>query len=282
MGSKRITPRRMAALAATLVLAATAASGAAAATGKTFHDETGEVAGAPDIGKVTISQDGEVLTVQADVTNAPLLRPGTAVFELNTDRNLATGDLDGADYVLMFDLKTWSGSVERWNGKRYVPAKKVSDPSRTLIGGKSVGFMFNLANFGSPKQIGLSMAVFRGAISDGIGDRAPNHGAWTFDVRPAMDSLDLTFTPNRPHAGAVFAYANRSAKLTLTDKATVMPRTLSCTAHLAGAMLPGIGRSNACRWQIPAGATGKLLTIDAAVDYGGSQADFGTWKFWVG
>jgi len=142
--------------------------------------------------------------------------------------------------------------------------------------------MFNLANFGWPKRIGLSMTVFRSAISDNLADRTPDKGAWAFDVRPAMDSLDLSFTPDRPHAGAVFAYANKSAKLTLTDKTTIMPRTFSCSAHLAGAPLTGLGRSNACRWQIPTGATGKLLTIDATVDYGGSRVDFGTWKFRVG
>jgi hypothetical protein len=109
-----------------------------------------------------------VLTVEADVANAPLLSPGTVVFALNTDDNLATGDLDGADYVLVADLKDWNGSVQRWNGKAYVNAKKVA--------GK---------------------------------------GAWTFDVRRAMDSLDLDFTPGRPRAGAVFSYANRSAKLLL-------------------------------------------------------------------
>lgn len=282
MGPTCITKRRWVALAAAGALAASMASGAAAATGKTFYDGTGDVAGAPDIGKVTISQDDDVLTVEADVANAPLLSPGTVVFALNTDNNPATGDLDGADYVLAADLKDLSGSVQRWNGKAYVNAKKVADPSRTLIGGKTVGFMFNLANFGWPKRIGLSMAVFRGAVSDGVLDRAPDKGAWTFDVRPAMDSLDLDFTPERPHAGAVFSYANQSAKLLLSDKTTVTPRTLSCTAHLAGAVLTGIGRSGACRWRIPAGTTGKLLTVDASVDYGGSEADFGTWKFRVG
>jgi hypothetical protein len=59
------------------------------------------------------------------------------------------------------------------------------------------------------------MAVFRSAVSDGVLDRAPDKGAWTFDVRRAMDSLDLDFTPGRPRAGAVFSYANRSAKLLL-------------------------------------------------------------------
>jgi len=68
----------------------------------------------------------------------------------------------------------------------------------------------------------------------------------------------------------------------VSGKTTVTPHTLSCTAHLAGAVLTGIGRSGACRWRIPAGTTGKLLMVDASVDYDDSQADFGTWKLRVG
>ena len=117
--------RRAAAVAAGIALAA-AASGAFAATGKTFHDRTGETAGAPDIGNVTISQDGDVLTVEADVTNGPLLSAGTAVFELNTDGNLATGDLDGADYVLVLDLKAWRDPSSAGTAARTSPRRRLA------------------------------------------------------------------------------------------------------------------------------------------------------------
>jgi hypothetical protein len=267
--------------AAALSLAAGMAPSAPAAGVRTFHDSVGEIAGAPDIGKVTVTQDNETLDVQADVANLPLLSKGTALFALNTDGDTTTGDFGGADYLLLFDLKTWAGGVERWNGTRYVGAKKVHDPSRTLIGGKSIGFMFDLANFAWPKRISLSMIVVRGAVEDGLVDHAPNSGAWAFDVRPALETLDLGFAPTRPHAGAVFGYSDRSARIGLSDKTTAVPRTLSCTARLAGAQLVGLGRRDSCRWQVPKGSTGKLLTIDATVSYAGTQVEFGTWKFRV-
>src|SRR5262249_7102482 len=148
------------------------------------------------------------------------------------------------DYVLLFDLATWAGSVERWNGSRYVPAKKVRDPAQTVLGGGSIGFKFSLANFGWPKQIQLSVVVFRGSVEDDLIDRAPDSGAWSFAVAPAMETLDLDFAPTRPHAGAVFAYTEGSAELALSDKTTVAPRTLSCSARLAGVRLTGLGRGD--------------------------------------
>jgi hypothetical protein len=162
-----------------------------------------------------------------------------------------------------------------------VTVKKMTDPSQTLINARSIGFAFDLANFGWPKQIGLSVLVFRGAVGDKLFDRAPDAGEWPFAVTPGMATLDLTFAPTRPHAGAVFGYTAGSARLGLTDKTTVAPRTLSCTAHLGGVRLAGLGRADSCRWQIPAGAAGKLLTVDAAAGYGGSSSDFGTWRFRV-
>jgi hypothetical protein len=266
---------------AALALAASAATAASAARVRTFHDGAGEIAGAPDIGKVTVTQDDDVLTVDAAVTDLPLFKEGTALFELNTDDDAATGDLGGADYVLFFDLKTWAGSVERWNGSRYVPAKKVSDPAQTVLGGGSIGFKFSLANFGWPKQIKLSVIVARGSVQDGLLDRAPDAGGWSFSVTPAMETLDLDFAPTPPHSGAVFAYTAGSAELALSDKTTVAPRTLSCSARLAGARLIGLGRGDSCRWRIPAGSAGKLLTVDATAAYAGSSSDFGTWKFRV-
>jgi hypothetical protein len=267
-----------------LAFAAFAASAAPASAARvvTFHDATGEVAGAPDIGKVTITQDEDVLTVEAAVSDLPQLGDeGTALFELNTDGDATTGSLDGADYILLFDLKTWQGAVQRWNGSKYVDAKKSTDPSRTLISGSSVGFMFNLANFGWPKQIQLGVVVVRGAVADGLLDRAPDTGAWPFAVTPTMQTLDLDFTQTRPHVGSVFGYSAGSAKLALSDKTTVAPRTLSCTAHLGGVQLSGLGRKDSCRWMIPAGSAGKLLTVDATARYDGMTDDFGSWKFRV-
>lgn len=129
----------------------------------TFSDSLGEVAGAPDISKVTVSLDGQVLTIEAQVANMPeVVSEGLVAFALNTDSNPATGSILGADYVVSMDMKTLQGSVLHWTGSDYVQAEKVADPSRSLIGGGSAGLMFNLANFGSPTHIEFAVLVTRG------------------------------------------------------------------------------------------------------------------------
>jgi hypothetical protein len=278
--SPRLTLAFAAVLALAAVLAASAAPRAAPGGGKTFHDAVGEVAGAPDIGKVTISQDGEVLTVSADVAGLPALgEEGGAIFALNTDGNATTGEFGGADYILYWDLETWQGAVQHWSGSTYVDAKKARDPSRTLIGGTSIGFVFNLANFTWPKRIEVSVMVLRGAAGSELVDRAPDSGVWAVDVLPAMTKFRLDFAPTQPRAGTVFASIH--PLVTLTDGRKVAPKTYSCAALLGGVRLAGLGRSGACRWKIPAAAKGKTFTFDAAVAYGGVQSDFGTWKFLV-
>lgn len=165
------------------VSAAGAVSVVRSATVATFSDAVGERAGAPDISTVTVSLDGEVLTVDAQVDGMPeLVSDGSVVFLLNTDSNLASGKYAGADYALFWDMKTMQGSVLRWNGTDYVAAEKVADPSRMIIGGSTAGFMFNLANFGSPKHIEFSVMVSKGSPETGLLDAAPDAGLWAFEA----------------------------------------------------------------------------------------------------
>ena len=60
-------------LAVALFVAGSAAATKAALAGPsaTFSDSQGEIAGAPDIGKVTVSVDGAVLTIDAEVAGMP-------------------------------------------------------------------------------------------------------------------------------------------------------------------------------------------------------------------
>jgi hypothetical protein len=50
-----------------------------ATPGRTFYDTRNETADAPDIGKVTITQEGDIVQVEADVARLPtLFTPGSA------------------------------------------------------------------------------------------------------------------------------------------------------------------------------------------------------------
>ncbi len=253
----------------------------AAPPAKSFVDRSGELVGAPDIGKLTAVQHGQVLTVEADVRQLPkpLAETGTVVFGLDTDGNRETGAFRGAEYVLRMDIKQRRGETLRWNGREYVLAKKVAAPNRLLIGDAGVGFSFNLANFGWPKRIGLTLLAVRGPADSVLRDWAPGTGLWPLAIRPAMKELNLTFVPGRPRAGD--AFAARRPRLRLTDGSRVVPGTLSCKARLDGAPLEQLGSGRLCRWQIPPGSAGKLLVLSATAAFGGESSEFGDWKFRV-
>lgn len=175
-----------AAAVAIFVLPAGAAPSSQKATIAAFRDAVGEVAGGPDISTVRVDLEGTTLTVEAAVAGMPApASDGAVMFLLNTDGNAATGSLRGADYTIFLDMKTLQGSVDRWNGSDYVAASKVADPARTIIGGSSTGFMFNLANFGSPTHIEFAMVVLNGTAENGAADVAPDAGLWPFDVPAA-------------------------------------------------------------------------------------------------
>ena len=252
-----------------------------ATPGRTFYDTRNETADAPDIGKVTITQEGDIVQVEADVARLPaLFTPGFCGFALDTDGDPTTGSLFGAEYFFAIDLKTLQGQVEHWTGTRYVNAKKIADPSRSLVGAGSCGFMFNLANFGWPKEIRLTIAVTSGSGPSASHDLAPDAGEWRFAVVQQPDSLEFTFEPSRPATGTTFAAVAPS--LTLTDESVVKPSRVTCTATLDGANLPALGGTGKCRWHIPVDAAGKQLVVTATAGYRGRLISYDPWKFRIG
>ena len=70
----------VAAAMAIFVSSAGAGSNSRSAAIATFTDSTGEVAGAPDISTVTASLEGDVLKVEAQVTDVPLMSQGALMF----------------------------------------------------------------------------------------------------------------------------------------------------------------------------------------------------------
>jgi hypothetical protein len=177
------------------------------------------------------------------------------------------------------DMRTMEGTVLHWNNGEYRAAKKVADPSRTLIGGNSAGLMLHLANLGWPKAIGFFVLVAAGPVESGLGDGAPDTGVWTFAVKATMRDLDLTFQPRRPKAGASFTAFR--PRLTLSDGSAVVPTTFSCVAKVNGVRLRAVKGVGRWRWQIPKGATGKRVVVTATVAYNGERATFEPWSFRV-
>jgi len=253
-----------------------------------FSDSLGEVAGAPDIGRVTVSLDGQVLTIEAQVASMPeVTSEGMFAFALNTDSNLATGSILGADYVVSTDLKTLQGGVLHWNGSDYVQAEKVADPSRSLLGGGSVGLVFNLANFGSPKHIEFSVFVSRGPAESGLIDMAPDAGLWAFDTTPTPTPTPtpapavvkpvfgtVTTAPAKPVAGKKFVFT-----LAVNRSDTGAPLTtgrMVCDPSVAGVVIKHAESFTAGKARltllVPKTAKGKLLKVKVKIVNGAQSA----------
>lgn len=282
-----------AATAATVGMFATSANAvplASTAPIATFSDSLGEVAGAPDIGKVTVSVDGQVLTIEAQIANMPeVMSEGIVGFLLNTDSNAATGSLSGADYIVGLDVKTLSGSVLHWNGTEYVQAEKVADPSRNLIGGGTAGLMFNLANFGSPTHIEFAVLVSRGPSDSGLIDVAPDAGLWAFDttatptptptptpapavVKPVFGTV--TMVPAKPVAGKKLVFT-----LAVKRSDTGAPLTtgrMVCDPSVAGVVIKHAesftGGTAKLTFLVPKTAKGKLLKVKIKIVNGTQSA----------
>jgi hypothetical protein len=273
-----------AALGAFLVGGASGAVGAAA-TG--YNDTAGERADAPDIGAVTASLDGDVVSISVNATNLPqLFEDGAAAFLFDTDRNPATGGSLG-DLALIVDWKTLGGSLVRWSGTEYVAAPKVADPARYLVGASSFALMFHRANLGVTDAFDFAVVAARGAIEEGRFDRAPDSGVWSFSNAAAppqmtppaavtVEEMTPTFVPAQPRAGKRFALGR--ARLRLSNGETAEPDSVACAARLAGRVLRPVGR---CAWRIPANGRGKRLVVTLTPRYEGKTAHFDPWSFRV-
>jgi hypothetical protein len=284
------TSSRLAAAVGAAALGAFLAGGAAGAVGATatgYNDTVGERADAPDIGAVTASLDGDVVSITVNATNLPpLFEDGAAAFLFDTDRNPATGGSLG-DVALLIDWKTLGGAFVRWSGTDYVDAPKVADPTRYLVGGTSFGLMFHRANLGVTDAFDFAVVAARGAFEEGRFDRAPDNGAWSFPGVPAppqvtppaavtVEDLTATFVPAQPRAGKRFALG--TARLRLSNGETARPESVACVARLAGRVLRPVAR---CAWRIPANARGKRLVVTLTPRYEGKAARFDPWSFRV-
>jgi hypothetical protein len=244
---------------------------------------------------VTVSLDGDVLTLNAQVAGMPeILSDGSVLFLLNTDSNAGSGKYLAADYVLMLDMKTLQGMTLQWNGSDYVAAAKVADPTRMLIGSGGAGFTFNLANFASPKHIEFAMIVVKGQPDGGLLDAAPDSGLWVFDTVAPAPAPAPTPTPApapkpaivKPLIGAAVAMPRAAVagkRMTVTflvkrsdNGQPLTSGTMICDPSIAGKMLPHSESFRAGKarmsFLVPKTAKGKLLRVKVTIKAGTQSA----------
>lgn len=233
---------------------------------KTFNDSTRENPAAHDIARVDVSNgdDGQLsfMIIWAGFGEPPA--DTEVALALDTDRNKATGDSFGNDYLLEIYPDSRRHSFGRWEGRELVAAGEVSvqnTPIGILVSmdgsdiGNSTAFDFVVATVG-PGPPGVRAV-----------DLAPDIGQppWTYELvlRPVIESVRIRTTPLQPRAGHAFAV---TAGVRLENAQTVVPTSLRCTARLAGRVLRGSGPGG-CRFRIPANGRGKRLVITVRATY---------------
>jgi hypothetical protein len=245
------------------MLATAAVALALAATSATYTDPAGDAKTAPDVTNVAIDLDGGTGGLKFDVGFAgaeQLALGGGLLIALDTDRNSATGDSTGSDYVV--DVLAHGSAMLKWNGSDMVPFNH--QPLVVTMAPGKLTAAFCSCDLGS-QTFAFAVVGFRGNDID----VAPDTGG-TFPI-PAIEIQSLLFSPKPlfPKAGKRFTLQLLGIRLAgSTDLVT--PDSATCSAKLAGKALRGTG----CSWVLPKKARGKKLAVSVAVTYQGQTETF--------
>jgi hypothetical protein len=171
----------------------------------TFQDSLNENPSAPDIDKVTVSNDDTgIITFQIAITNRPqLVSPMEITVFIDSDQNSSDGAgslLAGAD--LMLDLVPGDVALGRWNGSDFTFG---SSPS-SLTYSYSNGIATIRVNASDLQLTTFNFIV--GAAGDQNDENTidiapdPGHGAWPYTVKitppPPPPSPPTTTTTTKP------------------------------------------------------------------------------------
>jgi hypothetical protein len=278
------------ALGGALPTAANAASDAAAANRATFEDSRGEMANAPDISNVVVSNnDAGRLTFT--INGLPRLVDGMLVgIDIDSDNNPATGTQDplsmGADYAI--ELVPGTANLFRWDGTSFTRRSNDPPQSTLVFSGTELAVSINAAELGNTTRFNFGVIVVTGIVNDSQGnpdftnaqfDAAPDigHGFWNYNVRVApLRLLARTFSlsPRPPRAGRTL-----TARLVVARSdtgAVVSGGRVLCNAIVGGRRIAGagrfVGREARCTWRVPGSARGARIRGSIAVVFEGRRA----------
>jgi hypothetical protein len=248
------------------MLAAAAVALALAAASANYADPTGDAKTAPDIRNVSVDLDGGTggLKFEVDFAGEEQLALGGGFFiPFDVDRNAATGDSTGSEYVVV----VWPNAAVllKWNGADMVafshqPLAVARAPGKASVTLCSCDLGTQTFNF--------AVVGFRGNDID----VAPDAGA-TFPIS-ATEIQSFIFTPKPlfPKAGRRFTLKPLGIRLAGSNE-VVPPDSLSCAAKLGAKALKGSGQGG-CSWQLPKKARGKKLVVSVNVSYQGENETF--------
>jgi hypothetical protein len=252
-----------------LSLAVSQARAASTAAASVYTDSSGDSKSAPDITQVTLTPnaDGSAVALDIPLGSDRFENDGILVVELDTDRNRATGDEMGGEFVIVV-------------GSRGLFIARGSDHSSfdhhaldaTLSGGH-LQLTLTLSDLGVT-SFDFTVLTGRGNDVDAAPDDLP---AFTYPqavstpAAPAAAQIRSVILP----AGALFPKAGSqlripSLQVTLTDDTIVTADTLMCSLSFRGKPL---APSAPCTWKIPKSYRSKKLMLSVHVGYHGSTSD---------
>jgi hypothetical protein len=269
-----------------LVLCAATSAGATTVTvsepslraALTFTDPAGDSNGAPDITTVAISDEFESGTITLAVTapGGPQTSDSVLNVWFDVDKSPTTGDENGNEYITAVDMVGHWG-FWRWNGSDWESA--LSPTVHLGKDGETQIWSFNKADLGGTTGVAIYVV---GAIWGGGRDRAPDAGAWTYDLATEPPAPDLgtpmignpSTTPLNPMAGRRFAVSFWVTWSETTEAVT--SGAMICNPTIAGRTLRHVesfknGQARASL-TIPRSAKGKLLKVKLTITSGGRSA----------
>lgn len=249
-----------------------------------FPDPANDQDAAPDIAAVRVSdaRNGWITFSISTPNYAVLPEQSAIIVSIDSDDNPRTGD-SGAELELV--LVAGQMSLERWNGRRFVP-DDLPTRARHRNAGNVVALDLHVSELGnSPRfRFTLLSADLNAAIQGLVAiDFAPDDASfWRYALvnRPALKltATRLFGTPTRPRAGKPFA-----VNLAVTRSDTNRPiagGTVGCRVLAAGKPVAAKGTiargAGHCSFVVPSTAGGKVVRGTITVRAGGKSvaADF--------
>lgn len=245
---------------------------AGAAGSASFTDGTGDAGNAPDFQRFVVSNtNAGLIRFEITYANRQALANDDGIFlAIDSDRNRATGDPDGTEYLVLVDVASDTAGLGKWDGTSYdfaVPQTTFKTDGRTVE--------INRSELGNLSSFDFFAGSFGGDTEDYAPDAVNEVYSYVLDLTPELRSLRAVFKPAQPRAGKVFAV---NGVVVTTDTENVRPDKRTCTAKLAGRTLRPIGP---CRWRVPKNAKRKQLVITIKVTYKGVSGTATPYRFRV-
>lgn len=266
------------------VAASIAVAGASAAP-RTFSDLQFDAGRAPDVfdvGAATSAEGTIVLSVGLGNRRAALEATDTIDLFFDADRDDATGNQDGHEYLLQLHGPTNTVGLYRWVDGDFDLVPSAAATAEWADAGV-IRIAVPRGDLGGTASIEFALVTSRWAIVPDLfvegnaHDRAPDGGDWRYDVVPGRLALvagTIRARPATPRAGARF-----TADVAVTRADTgerVTSGTVTCGAVLARVSSRRFaGRFTAgratCSLPIPRSARGRALRLTITVRHAGAR-----------